>query len=49
MIPKRIFYVWGANEPLKESVKKYIDSWKKFLPDYEIIQIDEESKKYFDF
>ena len=49
MIPKRIFYVWGANEPLRESVKKYIDSWKKFLPDYEIIQIDEESKKYFDF
>ncbi len=49
MIPKRIFYVWGANEPLRESVKKYIDSWKRFLPDYEIIQIDEESKEYFDF
>ena len=48
-IPKRIFYVWGANEPLKDSVKKYIDSWKKFLPNYEIIQIDEESKEYFDF
>ena len=48
-IPKRIFYVWGANEPLKDSVKTYIASWKKYLPDYEIIQIDENSKKYFNF
>jgi mannosyltransferase OCH1-like enzyme len=48
-IPKRIFYVWGFNEPLKPSVKWCIDSWKYNLPDYEIIQIDENSKKYFNF
>ncbi len=48
-IPKQIFYVWGANEPLKPDVEKYIATWKKHLPDYKIIQIDESNKTYFDF
>ena len=49
MIPKRIFYVWGANESKPEKVLKCIESWKKSLPDYEIIEINDESKEYFDF
>ncbi len=49
MIPKRIFYVWGANESKPEKVLKCMESWKKNLPDYEIIEINDESKKYFDF
>ncbi len=40
-MPKKINYIWvgGAEEP--ESVRKCIESWKKFLPDYEIIRWDE--------
>lgn len=49
MIPKRIFYVWGANETKPEQVLKYIESWKKNLPGYEIIEINDRSKDYFDF
>lgn len=41
MIPKKIHYFWfGGNEKPK-SVKKCIDSWKKFCPDYEIIKWNE--------
>lgn len=41
MIPKKIHYFWfGGNEkPIK--VKKCIDSWKRFCPDYEIIEWNE--------
>ncbi len=48
-IPKRIFYVWGANEPKREEVVKCINSWKQFLPDYDIVEINDESVEYFDF
>ena len=46
MIPKRIHYCWfgGAEKP--EKVKKCIDSWKAFCPDYEIFEWNE---KNFDF
>lgn len=36
MIPKIIHYCWFGGNPLPESAKKCIASWKKFLPDYEI-------------
>jgi mannosyltransferase OCH1-like enzyme/ADP-heptose:LPS heptosyltransferase len=49
MIPKRIFYVWGANEPLKDEVKKCISTWKEQMPEFEIIQLDETCKQYFDY
>ena len=35
MIPKIIHYCWFGRNPLPESAKKCIDSWRKFLPDYE--------------
>ena len=41
MIPKKIHYMWFGGNPLPESTKKYIESWKKFCPDYEIKQWDE--------
>lgn len=42
MIEKKIHYVWfGKNKPLK--VLKCIDSWKKYLPDYEIIEWNEKN------
>lgn len=36
MIPKIIHYFWFGRNPLPEIVVKCIESWKKFLPDYEI-------------
>lgn len=49
MIPKRIFYVWGFNEPQNAGVKFCINSWKQNLSDYEIIEINESSIEYFNF
>lgn len=41
MIPKKIHYFWfGGNEKPK-SVVKCINSWKKYCPDYEIIEWNE--------
>ena len=40
-IPKKINYVWVGGAPEPESVKLCIESWKKYLPDYEIIRWDE--------
>lgn len=44
-IPKRIHYCWFGGRPKPPIVKTCIDSWKKQLPDYEII---EWSEKNFD-
>ena len=41
MIPKKIHYCWFGNKPLPNEVKKCIKSWKKYCPDYEIIQWNE--------
>lgn len=36
LIPKVIHYCWFGNNLIPEKYKVYIDSWKKFCPDYEI-------------
>lgn len=41
MIPKVIHYCWFGGKPLPESAKKCIDSWRKFLPDYEVKEWNE--------
>ena len=41
MIPKKIHYCWLGGNPLPESAKKCIKSWKKYCPDYEIIEWNE--------
>ena len=41
MIPKKIHYCWFGGNPLPKDVKKCIESWKKYCPDYEIIKWDE--------
>ena len=40
-IPKIINYCWFGGKPLPPLAKKCIDSWKKYLPDYEIKRWDE--------
>lgn len=41
MIPKMIHFCWFGGKPLPESTKKYIRTWKQFLPDYKIIKWSE--------
>lgn len=43
MIPKIIHYCWFGGNPLPELAEKCIASWKKYCPDYEIIQWNEEN------
>ena len=41
MIPKKIHYCWVGGKPLPKSAVKCIKSWKKYCPDYEIIEWNE--------
>lgn len=41
MIPKNIHYCWFGGNPLPKEYENYIESWKYFCPDYEIIRWDE--------
>ena len=43
MIPKIIHYCWFGRNPLPESALKCIASWRKFLPDYEIKEWNEDN------
>ena len=41
MIPKIIHYCWFGGKPLPPLAEKCLASWKKFLPEYEIIEWNE--------
>lgn len=41
IIPKKIHYCWFGGNPLPELAQKCIASWKKYCPDYEIIEWNE--------
>lgn len=41
MIPKIIHYCWFGYGKKSKKIKKCIDSWKKYCPDYEIIEWNE--------
>lgn len=43
MIPKVIHYCWFGRGRLPKSAVKYIESWKKFFPDYEIKEWNEDN------
>lgn len=43
MIPKIIHYCWFGGNPLPELAVKCIESWKKYCPDYQIIQWNEDN------
>ena len=43
MIPKIIHYCWFGRKPLPESAKKCMASWRKYLPDYEIVEWNEDN------
>lgn len=43
MIPKVIHYCWFGRNPLPKSAQKCIASWRKFFPDYEIKEWNEDN------
>lgn len=43
MIPKVIHYCWFGRSPLPPVAVKCIESWKKYLPDYEIKEWNEDN------
>ena len=43
MIPKIIHYCWFGRNPLPKSAVKCINSWRKFFPDYEIKEWNEDN------
>lgn len=43
MIPKTIHYCWFGRSPKPELAQKCIESWKKWCPDYEIMEWNEDS------
>lgn len=43
MIPKKIHYCWFGKSELPAKAKKCIASWKKYCPDYEIVEWNEDN------
>lgn len=43
MIPKVIHYCWFGRNPLPADAKVYIESWKKYCPDYVIKEWNEDN------
>ena len=41
MIPKVIHYCWFGHSKLPSDTKRYIETWKKYCPDYEIKEWNE--------
>ena len=48
MIPKIIHYVWLGDGPLPEEMQRCIDSWKKWMPDYQLVKWDESAIRNMD-
>lgn len=48
MIPKKIHYVWVGEKKKPPIVMSCIESWKKYCPDYEIIEWNNESLSQID-
>ena len=40
-IPHIIHYCWFGGKPLPEQYQKYIETWKKFFPNYKVMKWDE--------
>lgn len=45
-IPRVIHYCWFGKKDLPDEYKYYMESWKKFCPDYQIIRWDESNYDY---
>ena len=47
MIPKRIHYCWFGGNPLPPMAIKCIASWRRYFPDYEIVEWNESNYDIF--
>lgn len=43
IIPKVIHYCWFGRSPLPDKYRKWMESWRKFCPDYEIREWNEDN------
>ena len=43
MIPKKIHYCWFGRNPMPRLAEKCINSWRKYCPDYELIEWNEDN------
>ena len=43
IIPKKINYMWFGKKNIPDNLKKCIETWYKFCPDYEIIEWNEDN------
>lgn len=41
MIPKKIHYCWFGGKEMPKQYQRYIEGWKKIMPDWEILRWDE--------
>lgn len=41
LIPKKLHYMWLGGKPLSDNLKRCMESWRKYCPDYEIIEWNE--------
>ena len=48
MIPKIIHYTWFSGDPYPEVIQRCIDSWQKYLPEYEFRKWDYDAIKDID-
>ena len=46
LIPKVIHYCWFGGKTIPENCKEWMHTWKKYCPDYEIVEWNEENYDY---
>lgn len=46
-IPKKIHYIWLGGKELPREFKENIDTWKKYNPDYEVIEWNEDNYDFW--
>ena len=47
MIPKIIHYCWFGGHPKSQKIQQCIESWKKFCPDFELVEWNESNAQVF--
>ena len=46
MIPKIIHYCWFGGKPKPQKVLECIETWKKYLPDFKVMEWNETNFDY---
>lgn len=43
LIPKVIHYMWFGRKPIPDTLRRCMDTWREFCPDYEIVEWNEDN------